>query len=470
MSILRPSGLYILKSKSPKKLSTLRNKFTIRNTFPVTVETKLYAENDKYICIPRFGGIKNVPYTNKIKPGTPIEYKWTGSYRPNQLIIAKHLRKKYLDGGRGGAILKLEAGQGKSYVAMGLIRKLRRKTLIVVHNTTMLTQWIGWLSSNFPNNTIGQYWGKRKQDGDIVVGVINSLVVENFKIGDDDGIPYKRFFAAFGFVIWDECHKYMSARAIKLFKRAQTHYMLGLSATPDPRLDKKHQIPRWFIGPVVDAETLPGFVPDTTTFTGNVNMIEYIGHPDYIKPERMNIGGKEMNSFTNFLELITQDKYRLQLIVDQIIEVFKNKTKNMFVFADRIDYLKKIQKQLAKIGIGVLMLTLTGGAKQRQLDDAKKNCRIILSTYSYMGTGLSIPRMDSLLLATPRRNKLAQFIGRIFRLDGQTDIEREIIDIVDAATPFKYQSSTRKIAYKARGLVIKKQKISYKEVIIDNEP
>ena len=110
---------------------------------------------NKYI-FPRFGFIeyieknfKNYNFKNKIglgkNPSTP--FKWTGSFNNNQPIISNYIMKNYFNKemsklGKSGVILNLEAGQGKTYLATGLIEKIQKKTLVVTHNRSILHQWV----------------------------------------------------------------------------------------------------------------------------------------------------------------------------------------------------------------------------------------------------------------------------------------------------------------------------------------
>ena len=75
--------------------------------------------------------------------------------------------------------------------------------------------------------------------------------------------------------------------------------------------------------------------------------------------------------------------------------------------------------------------------------------------------------MNSIILATPRKSKSRQTIGRIFRLGSNYDIEREIIDIVDWATVFKSQWYKRKLFYKEKGFPITENIIHYDDIDIE---
>ena len=71
---------------------------------------------------------------------------------------------------------------------------------------------------------------------------------------------------------------------------------------------------------------------------------------------------------------------------------------------------------------------------------------MIFTTYGYMGTGKSIPKMDTILLLTPRRSGIEQIIGSIFR-PGKNKNERLVVDIIDWKINLKNQWYERKHIY-----------------------
>ena len=107
---------------------------------------------------------------------------------------------------------------------------------------------------------------------------------------------------------------------------------------------------------------------------------------------------------------------------------------------------------------------LVGGATAEEIKFAEEYSNVILTTYQFMGTGKSIPKMDSIILTTPRKRKSEQFIGRIFRLGSNYSITRKIIDIVDWSCCFKSQWYMRKKYYDSQGYEIKIRPVKYEEL------
>jgi hypothetical protein len=163
------------------------------------------------------------------------------------------------------------------------------------------------------------------------------------------------------------------------------------------------------------------------------------------------------------------DFYRIHLIVKIAYELRKQNM-NVFIFADRRGYLDEIREELNRFNItneiveDIKSTRLVGGAKAEDIKHAEIHSNVILTTYQFMGTGKSIPKMDSIILTTPRKSKSRQYINRIFRLGSNYDITRKIIDIVDWSTPMKSQWYKRKLYYDEMKYPINIKKVDYTEL------
>jgi superfamily II DNA or RNA helicase len=483
-----------------KKTTKVMNNYT-----KVTTQYKIVNDREtkeKYITTPRFGifqllreksgkldkyGMTNMKIINRIGKGQRPLQKFQFSefkYEENQEMIVDNILRSYYNRGKSkrgdsGVILKLRAGSGKTCVGIGLIKKIRRKTLIVTHNTIILNHWKTEIEKYLEDVNIGLYYNKVKKDGDIVIGIINILLSDNFVFGkktkkktspDFREMNYEEFFKQFGFIIFDETQEYCSSKRSKIFKRAQARYMLGLSATPDEHIYGFDCIAYWGIGEVLDAETLPEYKERKNDFVADVKIIKYMGHPEHTK---LILNKKtDIVDSQSMINNIIQDPARLEIIVNEAKSLIE-RGMNIFLFADRKSYLEVIKKTLWENNIDSFILDkekiikVTGGASSEEVKNARENAQVILTTYQYMGTGFSISRMDSIILATPRKRKSKQYINRIFRLDGDTNIRRQIVDIVDQCTLFKNQLRNRKKYYEEQGYDINYTTLKYDE--FDNE-
>lgn len=465
--------------KKIKKYYTISNK----NIMGYFEHTMVWKHSHNKLYIPRFGALllakkfKNINFVNKITCNNPLpDMTYLGKLNPgNQEVIYNEIMTekfsvKNMNNGTAGLILDLQAGKGKTFLAMYIISQLKCKTLIVVHNENMLTQWYNHLSEKFPNTKVGRYYGKKKDPGDFTIGIINSLVKDVIKINDNYITP-REFYDNFDLVVLDEVHIFSSPENRKIYNVAQCPYMIGLSATPDEHEKKWDKINNWSVGPILRAIDIQGFLSNEVEFKGIVFKIGYYGPSEYT--EHITNEKLDVVSVPSMIGQLVDDPYRLQMIINLVLRQHK-KGLNILVFADRRSYLSKILDGLEKVKLDSIILDndtdvkqsidafkIMGGSSEQEFALAKEKGNIILSTYQYMSTGISIQRLNSIVLCTPRKSKSKQIINRIFRLGSDENIVREIIDIVDMRITLKNQWYTRKVYYDSQNFTITDEKIKW---------
>lgn len=479
-------------------LKKILRKFTIKYKSPINnyyIEKKNFIMIKNTILFPRFAVKKLLDckilhsVTNEIKNGFDVNFEYTGEPTDNQQIIIDYIMNNIytetnIINGNAGLTLKLTAGCGKSFIGLNVINKLNQKTLIVVPNTYLLNQWLDLLSKFFPNNTIGQYYGLKKEDGDIVVAIINSLTSDEFIFKYGKGKKKiqivksaKEYFEEFGLVILDESHIYCTDSFKKVYNVFQSTYMLGLSATPDDRINGCDIISHLNIGEVLDAETIEGYKKSDVSFNASVNIIKYNGPNEFTK---VHINDKTgMICVPKIIQDLIDDPYRNQLILKTIFELFELKL-NIFIFSERRSHLEHLYKlfntelegkyddyiSIPELDINS-NIVLYGNSSDQDIETAKEKSNLIFTTFAYSSTGVSINRMTAMILCTPRRSKAVQIIGRIFRLNEENNhVERLIVDIVDNKSVLKNQLYNRMKAYKERECVITKEEINYSDLEI----
>lgn len=476
---------YLKVAKKIENYFTLRSK-TITGALKQLKCCRMDKANKRMI-VPRFGVFEILNDKYKLNGFTTVsqinvgelpsrKFQWCGTQTNNQILITSEILENYFTPeraklGSAGVIVNLEAGQGKSYLAAYLISKIQKKTAIILHTTALIEQWVKVLQNALGETvSIGYYYAKKKKAGDIMLFIIDSAANDEFTIAGET-FNAVEFYNRFGLVILDECHMYSSKTALKALRAAQAPYMLGLSATPDEHVDGYDQAVWWSIGPILDAQALPGYVATSDDFTAEVHRIMYYGPQEYTRV----IVNKttEMTSIAETINMICEDPARNQVIIDCILEGLELGL-YMFVFADRRDYLTILQETLKEqrqiegeiVDSDEDFVRVVGGAKAEELENAEINSKVIFTTYQYMGTGKSVVKMNGLVLATPRKTKMKQYINRIFRLGSDTTIKRHIYDICDMKLKLSNQWSTRVQHYKSKNYPITTKKIKYSDVEI----
>lgn len=417
--------------------------------------------------------------TVDLSAGERMYHKYTGISNPNQQVVVQHVIDLFKNNTYGyeGATLKMMAGCGKSFAAMDLISKIKRKTLIVVPNTYLLNQWVKILTEYFPTATIGELYGKHKADGDIIVGIINTISdLTEFEVKEKLPLPnigktvkyikqsttvsVDELFSKIGLTIFDESQMYVSKEFRKAFKRVHSRFTIGLSATPDIREDKLDRIHTSWLGPIIDADELDNYSPTQDAFQSKATLIKYHGHDDHVG---FKIRDDGMMDYQSIIESIVNDPNRNQLLINEIMKLAKNGY-YVFVFSDRRSHLEQLydtimNESINNVGSNVCLsmpeadkkIILYGGSSDETIQTANDISNIVFTTYQYSSTGVSIKKMDCLVLTTPRRSNMKQIINRVFRLGSDQTIERQIIDIIDMKLPIKNQHRERIKAYRERG-------------------
>jgi len=418
--------------------------------------------------------ISNVTYD--LSSGEPIVCNYVGRSNPNQVIVVDHTMDIFNNAksSYGGATLKVMTGVGKTFIAMDIINQVKKKTLIVVPNTYLLDQWVKLLTEYFPSSTIGVLYGKEKRDGNIIVSIINTVAdLKEFEVKEKKPYPnigktlkYMKvirvvsvndILSKIGLTIFDESQMYVSKEFRKVFQRIHSRLTIGLSATPDIREDKLDRIHTSWLGPIVTAEELENYSVSQDAFQSKATLIKYHAHDDNTA---FKIRDDGMMDYQSIIESLVNDPNRNKLIVNQITKLAK-RGHYVFVFSDRrthLEHLYDLIKELSfDIPINLEMpeadkkIILYGGSSESTIETANNISNIIFTTYQYSSTGVSIKKMDCLVLTTPRRSNMKQIINRVFRLGSDQTIERQIIDIIDMKMPIKNQYKERVKAYEERG-------------------
>lgn len=495
-----------------QKVSHILNALTIHDYNPITKKRskrKLWCykaiNNKQYIKIPRYAGV--CLYNNKtldnlsnvLKPGIDIQFKNCKIILHDyQQIILSRLEQS-LETNQGTTILKLKAGRGKTFISMLLIKKINKKTLVIVPNKLLAEQWIEELEKNFPDNIIGRYYTGNHIDGDIVVMIVKSATLISFNWTKKNGPKYdgrfatsscpRDYFEDFGLTIFDEAHLYTSVIYSKTFTNISTKYMVGLTATPEqPGVYEKVIVEN--IGPILDAELMKEVISDDIEFKGHVDIIRYNGPDEYT-----NICVNPYTGFTDVDKMVKQfinDPYRTKLIIDKLKQLHDD-NKNIFIFVNnrlhigvlfeamiKYNLIPQTPELKSKVRDSILercsskitfksdqVQSLMGMDKKDEINSAKHGASIIITTYQYSSVGMSFPKMDSLIFASPRRSNMKQIIPRIMRLGGDMSKTRHIIDVVDNRTSLKNQLNERKKAYNYFKFTTKETKVLFSDITIE---
>uniref|UniRef100_A0AB39J9N0 Vv A18-Like Helicase n=1 Tax=Florenciella sp. virus SA2 TaxID=3240092 RepID=A0AB39J9N0_9VIRU len=425
---------YTIKKKNltQTQMYELRKELTVKpNTggggYISNISYPIYRESENKLYIPRYYGIEKYGNVNKINisDGNNIHLDFEGNLYDYQINIINKTLNHFNDG--GGGLLDVEPGKGKTVMALNLISKLKKKTLVVVHKTFLMNQWKERIQQFLPNATIGYIQGKTidTDNKDIVIGMLQTLSTKEFS---------SDILNEFGFTIYDECH-HLSAEVFSLVMiQINTKYTLGLSGTMT-RKDGLTKVFKWFIGPVIHKEKTDNKqevliktiqFEDPTNEEYNKVDTDYRGNPMY---SRM---------ITN----ICNNDNRTSMIINIIKHELKDteNVKQIMILAHNKSLINKLYEDIAVFDSSVGLYV--GGMKEKELKESESK-KIIIATYAMASEGLDIKTLTSLFMVTPKTD-VCQSVGRILRTNHSRPL---VIDIIDAHDIFKRQYSKRKKYY-----------------------
>lgn len=391
-----------------------------------------YSADDKYIGVPRNWGLENKwVWDGEINDCTSIRtIEWPVikiEYRKGQREAIDAIEKS-LRGGKYGALLEAPPGSGKTFMGLAIAARLQVQVLIVVHKGDLSRQWHESASKFFPGAKGGHVqadtWDWKEKH--YVTAMAQTLYTRSNVL--DNG-----FVSNFGLVIYDEGHRYPARTFEHVLSRFPSRYRLGVSATWR-RGDKLECIWHWHVGHIEH-------VMRTTQLTGEYAQIPW---KTALSDGMMKLKGRV--HIAKWLQAMTDSDLYNKWLSDMIVRG-AGVGRKVLVVSDRIKHLENLRNRIIQKGTGQTVGMYIGGKSREELISATK-CTIILASYRMIGEGSDIPALDTLFLATPRRD-IEQVVGRI-----QRPVDKKKLIVVDIIfdTPYnRALGKARKKTYERIG-------------------
>ena len=433
MSYLGKKGYTLFKKDyNEKKLNILRNELNIKpysTHSTITKEYPIYRESATKMYIPRYYGIEKYGgFNNTLSKGKDIQLNFVGQLYDYQYnIIDKYIQHV---GESGGGLLDVEPGKGKTVMALNIISKIKKKTLVVVHKSFLMNQWIERINTFLPNARIGRIQADviDVEDKDIVLGMIQSLSNKEYdtKIWDD-----------FGLCIYDECHHLSAEVFSNIMIQIVCNYNLGLSGTM-VRKDGLTKVFQYFIGPVIHKEST-----DITTEV-LVKSIKFKMEDLFDDVKTDYRGNPLYSTMINKLNCPIRNNIIIQILKKELII---NPNQQIMILSNTKCLIEELFDKIIEFEPSVGYYV--GGMKEEKLKESESK-KIILATYAMASEGLDIKTLTTLIMATPKSD-VCQSIGRILRSKHSSPL---VIDIIDPHIVFKNQYKKRNVYYKSKNFKV----------------
>lgn len=315
--------------------------------------------------------------------------------------------------GNCGAIISAPTGFGKTACALEIIRRLQKRTLVIVTKQDLVDQWAESIQKflGIPPKEVGLIQADICEVGKLLtIGMVHSL--------SKRGRYNKSVYKSFGLIVFDEVHRMAADTFSQAIGNFNAKYRLGLSATPN-RVDGKEKVFLSHIGPIAVKELATNMTPKVLWYVTNWECpLVYWGGRVKRLPHTAGKLGKVLGS-------ITTDKSRNRELL-RIIEHGYQKGRKIVVFSDRVQHLKTLFDEVnvpswsKSLYIGEMSKTALKAAQKRD---------VLFATYGMMSEGTDIPSLDMCVLGTPRSN-IVQAVGRVLRtMEGKK--RPVVVDFVD---------------------------------------
>ena len=397
---------------------------TLNDAFPK--KFRVFRTDDKNIYLPRFWALEN------IKRKVVENFGDIQSMNPNarfEGILRKELQQdKATDAllkalrEKGGGVLSLDTGYGKTISSIYTAATLGVKTLILVHKEFLAEQFEESIKRFVPKASISRIKGAVcDTSGDFVICMIQTLLSRKYDC-----------FDGFGTLILDEAHHVAAESFTSAMFSTSFKHVIALTATPT-RKDGLTRVLYWLFGDLA-------YEARRTGQQGVAVKLLPFTHPEYKTPPPLNRRGDIC--YSSLISKICDIPERTQFIAEKAKKL-ADMGKYVLVLSHRRQHAIDICNELKILGVDAA--TYLGG------DKSEPDCKIICATYALASEGYDNPRLSGIVLATPSSD-VVQAVGRVLR--GGSGSSPVVVDIIDQYSLFLGQLAKRRSWYKKIGFTI----------------
>jgi len=342
---------------------------------------------------------KVIDQRNTVKAVIPFD----GTLRPYQEQFINEAIKA------NGGVMVAATGSGKTVACIAMASRLGQRTLILVKSKDLATQW---------QDAIKQFTGLDAG----LIGSGKSIEGEQFTIGLTQTLCKRDLsLLKYGLVIADECHNLPANQAYSVMNSLNARYKYGLSATPQRRDNMEFMIYGAIGGACAEVKQ---------------NQLQGKVLPVCVSPIEMPFN-EEVESWTEFLNVLVDDEQRNQLITTRAVRASKGM--GTIILCSQVRHCELLGVMCAEVKPLVLHGQLS--AKVRADRMAKSHdAPLIIGTLSLLSEGIDLPHLSALIFASPvsavidkenpAATRLIQSIGRC-RRPYPNKTKAFVLDIVD---------------------------------------
>lgn len=303
-------------------------------------------------------------------------------------------------------IVNFATGMGKTLTAIHLIKRLQKKTLIVVPSDSIAKQFYNELVESFGADRVGFYGGGKKKTNDITIGIAASVTRDLDKFKKED----------LGCIIFDEVHHIAASTFFDIANAlGDVGRIYGLTAT-DYRSDGKDIMIHAGCGDILIKRDIKWGIAHG-----------FLAKPKFIVKTIKTIGVDYQNDkLKNYKEHVLNNKAMKDQILKDIQDAL-SAGKSVLCLVDEVSHGEELSKQL---GIPFAQGTdKKSGEYVEQLNAG--TIAGLIGTAGKIGEGTDTKNVDVLIMAqfTASKGPVIQSVGRALRTT-TTKTEAIILDYI----------------------------------------
>lgn len=341
-------------------------------------------------------------------------------YFPEFRATLRESQQKIYDAVNDSCVINAKPGYGKTFTALAIAAKLKRKTLIVVHTLKIKSYWMEEIEKVFGIKA-GEIGAKNIDTKPVIVVSNTQTLIKHINSVRKD----------YGLVIVDEVHHLPAKTFKEIIDRLHARYKIGLSATISRRDGKQLLI--W------------DYISKNIYNPPQENVME----PHIIVVEtEVRLPGTAFDSYASRVNRLYQDNNYIRLVCG-LAAIQADKGHKVLVVSDRVDFLHYCSS-LMENSVCVTSSVDNQEELEQQIKTGEK--QILFGSIKIYSEGVSFNWLSSLILGCPIKTDalLEQAIGRIQR-KYENKKQPEVIDIKLSGVTGKNQFRSRLAKYMAEG-------------------
>jgi len=308
-------------------------------------------------------------------------------------------------------IIRAPTGSGKTAAALSLIQRAGERTLVVVRDRNLLSQWKRTASGSLsiPDREIGEIGGGKFRPGSrLTIALQQSLYAKGNRLEE----LLRQH--SFGMTIVDEVQTVAARTFQEVVDRVPSRYRIGFSAD-ETRRDKMEFLVYDAMGDVLFEITRAQVEARGTVVPVTARVVSTQFRADWYRD-----ASPAERDFTRLVEEMSDDDERNDRLFRLVEELLERDEGPILIFTHRREHAERVADlELSvrrRIPCGLL---LGGGAddQRRFQEDLVKfrdgKIKVAIGTYKALGTGHDIPNVAAGICATPISDKNKQFFNQV---------------------------------------------------------